>query len=606
MDNNKTFNIVSLIEENSDATLDDDCHQSKLVNKIRDKFSVQERKLYISSLYCYLNYGNDDFVVKLNDIWKWVGFKRIEESKRLLVRHFKKDVDYKVESLVKKGRGRKSELIVMTIKTFKKFCLKARTDKADEIHDYYIKLEELLHETINEESNELRLKLKTNIKELENTKHQNELDRQALREKTLIDQNPNNTLCIYYGLIDNVSLTGEKLVKFGRSNNVGRRVSEHKKAFSNFRLTQVFKVTNHIEIENIIKNHPFLKKKKRSSIINGDNYTELLAINDSDFGLDKLNEMLLKIMDENEYNLKNFKAMIEKLSNLELENYKLTLAVKDLESENKKIKNNLEKFKPNEMDRKSQKTTAMTNNFYSLYAFQCSELKYKCGFVRTSQLSEIEERLINEFEGGCMKLDSKVSYPFMNKIMEFMLKNKLMCVGHGVYDGSLGDIKLIMDITTKLEKLVKGDLCSFKAILTDDKPVSSTDPEIPKKRKAKRAIDQIDTSTGRVIATFKSIEAAGRGLGLTTGTAIGVALRNNTLCKGYKFRYTGVSKEDQYTDQPVIKFCCKSGVTTKFNTISEAAKDCGISPPGLRNRILTDVHIDGYHWVFDKESTHYN
>ena len=43
--------------------------------------------------------------------------------------------------------------------TFKKFCIKAGTKKADEIHDYYIKLEELLQQTINEETNELRLQL---------------------------------------------------------------------------------------------------------------------------------------------------------------------------------------------------------------------------------------------------------------------------------------------------------------------------------------------------------------------------------------------------------------------------------------------------------------
>jgi len=29
------------------------------------------------------------------------------------------------------------------------------------------------------------------------------------------------------------------------------------------------------------------------------------------------------------------------------------------------------------------------------------------------------------------------------------------------------------------------------------------------------------------------------------GTAIGVALRNKTLCQGFLFRYSGVSKEDQ-------------------------------------------------------------
>ena len=62
--------------------------------------------------------------------------------------------------------GQNKETILLTVNTFKKLCLKAGTKKADEIHDYYIKLEELLHETVNEESNELRLQLEQKDDEL--------------------------------------------------------------------------------------------------------------------------------------------------------------------------------------------------------------------------------------------------------------------------------------------------------------------------------------------------------------------------------------------------------------------------------------------------------
>ena len=40
--------------------------------------------------------------------------------------------------------------------------------------------------------------------------------------------------------------------------------------------------------------------------------------------------------------------------------------------------------------------------------------------------------------------------------------------------------------------------------------------------------------------------------------------------------------------------------------MAATAKDAGISAPGLRNRILTNVHINGYHWIFNKSATHYN
>ena len=45
-------------------------------------------------------------------------------------------------------------------------CLKANTSKSNEIHEYYIKLEETLHEIIDEESNELRLQLEQKENEL--------------------------------------------------------------------------------------------------------------------------------------------------------------------------------------------------------------------------------------------------------------------------------------------------------------------------------------------------------------------------------------------------------------------------------------------------------
>ena len=119
-------------------------------------------------------------------------------------------------------------------------------------------------------------------------------------------------------------------------------------------------------------------------------------------------------------------------------------------------------------------------------------------------------------------------------------------------------------------------------------------------------MDQIDPVTSKVIASFPSIEAAGRVLGLTTGTAIGVALRNKTLCKTFLWRYSGISKEEQYADQPIIKVCCSTGEKKNFNNIADAAKDAKISAPALRQRVLTKVHIDDFHWIFDKTATHYN
>jgi hypothetical protein len=58
-------------------------------------------------------------------------------------------------------------------------------------------------------------------------------------------------------------------------------------------------------------------------------------------------------------------------------------------------------------------------------------------------------------------------------------------------------------------------------------------------------------------------------------------------------------------EQPVIKVCCLNGEKTSFKTIADAARDCNISAPALRRRILTNVHINDHHWIFDKNANHY-
>ena len=158
---NQTINIVKLMEDNPNTKLSN-IYQGKLINKLKENFSTEEQQLFITSFYCYLNYKLDEFVIDLDDIWKWLGFSQKIRAKELLEKNFKLDINYKlVFSLTRENSkgGRPSEKIMMTIKTFKKMCLKANTSKANVIHEYYIKLEETLHEVIDEESNELRLQL---------------------------------------------------------------------------------------------------------------------------------------------------------------------------------------------------------------------------------------------------------------------------------------------------------------------------------------------------------------------------------------------------------------------------------------------------------------
>jgi len=107
--------------------------------------------MFLASFYCYLNHDNkNDFVIDLDNVWRWLGFGQKVKAKVLLEKHFILNKDYTL-SLSLQGKqssntkgGHNKEIIMLNIETFKKYCLKAGTKKADEIHDYFIKLEQIL------------------------------------------------------------------------------------------------------------------------------------------------------------------------------------------------------------------------------------------------------------------------------------------------------------------------------------------------------------------------------------------------------------------------------------------------------------------------------
>jgi hypothetical protein len=221
------------------------------------------------------------------------------------------DKDY-TKSLSQAGKqsdhargGHNKEIFMLNVATFKRFCLKAGTKKADEIHDYYIKLEETLHEVVQEESTELKTQLEQKTILLENT----EKTVEKIREKTLLEQFGRNTQCVYYGSIDNVSDTNERLLKFGNSNNLAGRVSQHKETYSNFRLLNAFKVENKLQVENEMKEHPLFAERQRTITIKSKNYIELLSMNGLTFTI--LDKTIREIILSSECNPENFKKVLE-------------------------------------------------------------------------------------------------------------------------------------------------------------------------------------------------------------------------------------------------------------------------------------------------------
>ena len=623
-----SLNIIELIENNPITKLSQD-YNVKLLTKIKSSFTDFEQQLFLSSFYCYLNYHpTNDFVIDLDNVWKWLGFSQKVRAKELMEKHFVVDKDYikplsferKQNYCIKGSGGHNKETFMLNIKTFKAFCLKVGTKKADEIHDYYMKMEEMIQEVVTEECNELKKQLEIKDEQLEEQIRKSEKEKEELKERTLIEQFPVNTQCIYIGKIDNKTLGKpnskmyrETVIKFGQSNNLAERIKTHKKTYENFRLYAAYKVKNKIEIENLIKNHIILKKQLRIiTTQDGLSHREILALDDNEFSITNIEEFIKEIIKQNEYNLENYNLMLKKVSEQETEIIELKLKLESEKKRSDELTMKLNNY-TGEGEASTKIMSKIASNYalckygYFLYAFQYEEMRFICSISRQKDFENLSKSLIEQYPKGKMIIHCVVSYPFSEKNMMFLLKQHCVSLGSTKFEASFEDIQKIINIATKLENVMienANDLDTLLSILNGTHVRMSNEeivnPEAPIVRKAKRSIDQINKDTGEVINVHESIEAAGRYLGLTTGTAIGIALREKRICKGFLWRYSGFSKEEQFNEQPIIKVCCSTGEKTYFKTIADAAKDAKISAPALRQRVLTDVHVNNSHWVFQK------
>ena len=328
-----SLDIVDLIENNPITKLST-TYNNKLITKIKDNFTETQQQLFVSSFYCYLNCNQKtDFIIDLDNIWKWLGFSQKIRAKELLEKNFKLDIDYKNKSLLsvqgeqKKGKGgHNKEIIMLSIKTFKSLCLKAGTKKADEIHEYYIKLEDLIQEVLEEEAIEMKNKLLIKQNELEQLeeKKRKEYEEKLIKEKALERQKillkefGNSESLIYIIKVKSYN-NGEYIVKIGESRRgIIGRYNEHKSNYEECLLLDCFLVDKSTDFETFLHNHENIRLNRVTNLDKHKNERELFLI-----GKELSYKMLLKIIDNNiKYFEKNNNDEVEKLK---LECEKLTL-----------------------------------------------------------------------------------------------------------------------------------------------------------------------------------------------------------------------------------------------------------------------------------------
>ena len=56
-----------------------------------------EQQLFLSSFYCYLKYDSyNDYVIDLDNVWKWLEFNKKCNAKSLLEKNFEININYKI------------------------------------------------------------------------------------------------------------------------------------------------------------------------------------------------------------------------------------------------------------------------------------------------------------------------------------------------------------------------------------------------------------------------------------------------------------------------------------------------------------------------------
>ena len=599
-----SLNIVELIENNPITKLSNS-YNGKLITKIQDSFTDFEQQLFVS-FYCYLNCDQKkDFVIDLDNVWKWLGFNQKEGAKRVLERYFVIGNDYKTFALpvggAKKGRGgHNKDTILLSVKTFKSFCLKAGTKKADEIHEYYMKMEEMIQEVVQEESDELRLQLEQKDKQMESAKQEQQQELQKSRkaiEQATINQFPLNTECVYFGTIDNRN-GEEKLIKFGQTNDLQSRVYNHRSKLSNFVLVNAFKVQNKVEIENLVKSHPKIKKQIRQIRVGDKVYKEIIAYDDTKFTVDKLSLYIKDIITSKQYSIDNFNLLVkqneeigEALNDERDNNDALVTSCKSKDIEITELKNKLEQLQKR-FDYENQPIVEKEDDDERTNRF--NQFVEECCFVN----KEVEESSVNlegQFRIWNRVKPTKVMFHRLKEYMDTRFRPKRLQkqdvnqIVHGYIGVRLKPIEYKPQLVNNDTETFLFQVCRFSPcgkilnskLLTEyqrwkkklNKPINNDD--------MKEIKQYLANSPYVVKATIWDVTTSNEGY-------YGLSLTRDDEYQHKKTSSTG---------KKVNKICTLSNqVINNWETILKAATDEKMSAATMSRNVKNRTMFDGYYY----------
>ena len=220
-----------------------------IIQKLNTELTFDQKEIFIQQFYGYLAYDEEkDFIVDLDKVYEWLGFTRKDHAKRLLVKHFTLDEDYKTllpprgEQNPEENRGgHNQEKILMTVATLKTMGMLAKTEQGKNFRKYYLAMERIINQQLKESTDEATRRFVA-----------------IEKEKMLMEKHKGKS-GVYF-----IKCFLSNVVKFGSSVNVTKRVKDHKNDFGK----------DKVYLDKVIETIHYSQAEKTARPLSNDTFTD--------------------------------------------------------------------------------------------------------------------------------------------------------------------------------------------------------------------------------------------------------------------------------------------------------------------------------------------
>jgi hypothetical protein len=472
---------------------------------------------------------------------------------------------------------------MLNVNTFKKFCLKAGTKKADEIHDYFIKLENVLQEIIIEESDELKQQF-LQLEDKQKKEYELKLEQQRVLEKEKILLREYGTIGAIFYIIKVKSWENKQyVIKIGESRRgIADRYKEHKSKYEECVLLDCFAVERSRDFETFIKEHDYVKPNKCKTLEGHEKELELILI-----GKNLTYQTLINII---ENNIKYFNNNDTGKLQLEIDRLQMLFEMKSGNNDNVLIYDLIQTVK-----QMFQQTNAKLDN-----------LERICTTAMTNNQPPTPvapPRVVTGFQDPLRTVGprlQKINPETLALIKVYETVTELMNEDNRIKRPSLN--KAVVENTA---------YCGFRWVLVDREidpnVVGNISPTKPTREQNLGYIAQINKEQTAIVNVFLDRKTAARCNGYESNSALDNPVKNFTLSNGYYYKiYEDCDAElqrvfeEEINGPPLLyknglgQYDLENKLQKEFICKYDCLKQLKMSDKTLSKAMEKDIQYNGY------------